>query len=215
MSPLARRLPLRLCAHMQAGLESMRALVHGRADAQLLRSIEVEAARRLSSLERALLKGLQAVADKAAAADDTKLATAVCAAAACAPVATVARDGRNACRMQEFDRFRGALNGRLGEIHLTLSELLPTARLLGASRTATTCLSCDQRVRNNTEIMHALAGGASAPGSPLHGQLSRAASPQALPLTAAVGARRPLCAADPIGTPPRLRCTRMQTPVHL
>ena len=101
--------------------------------------------------------------------------------------------------VQDYDRYRGVMNSRLSEIHKALSDLLPTARALGASTKRTTCLSCDQHVRSNGDVMHALGTGAPGEGSALREQLARAASPQALPRTAPVGSRKPISSIDPIG----------------
>lgn len=104
--------------------------------------------------------------------------------------------------LQDYDRYRGVVNGRLSDIHRALSELLPTARVLGASPKRTTCLSCDQRVRSNGDIMQALGAGAPGEGPERQEQLARAASPQALPRTAPVGGRKPISSVDPIGAAP-------------
>lgn len=103
------------------------------------------------------------------------------------------------CSVQDYERFRGVTNGRLVEIHRALSELLPTARALGSSPKRTNCLSCDQRVRSNGDVLNALGTGATGEGSLLREQLARAAAPQALPRTAPVGGRKPISAIDPIG----------------
>lgn len=62
---------------LQEGIDEVKALISSKAEAQLLRQIETEVARRFSSLEAALLKGLQTVSDKAAGALDLKVPTTV------------------------------------------------------------------------------------------------------------------------------------------
>lgn len=58
---------------VQYGIEEVKILVASKAEAQLLRNIESEVGRRFASLEGALLKGLQAVSDKAAGALELKV----------------------------------------------------------------------------------------------------------------------------------------------
>lgn len=58
---------------MQESKDEVKLLVASKAEGQLLRDIEAEVARRFTSLEGALLKGLQVVSDKAAGALELKL----------------------------------------------------------------------------------------------------------------------------------------------
>lgn len=85
-----------------------------------------------------------------------------------------------------------------------LTELLPTARAAdsSAARAATTCLSCDQRVRSSSGMLRALAAAAAVPaGLPLAEHLRRAAAPQALPFSTPVPTRKAISSADPTGAP--------------
>ena len=62
---------------VQDGVEEVKVLAASKAEAQLVRNMESEVARRFTSLEGALLKGLQAVSDKAAGALELKVPIAV------------------------------------------------------------------------------------------------------------------------------------------
>ena len=83
---------------MQDGIEEVKTLVASKAEGQLLRNIESEVARRFTSLEGALLKGLQAVSDKVAGALDLKVPITVClspsSAACCCCCQSLATCGR-------------------------------------------------------------------------------------------------------------------------
>lgn len=105
-------------------------------------------------------------------------------------------------RLQEYDRFRGSITSRLNDVARALTELLPTARAADSSRgrAATTCLSCDQRVRSSSGVLRALAGAGATPDSmPLLEHLQRAAAPVMLPAPPPVPHRKAISSADPIG----------------
>ena len=97
--------------------------------------------------------------------------------------------------------FRGALKTTLDSIHRALSEVLPTARATGASAGAhrSTCLSCEQRVRSNSDVANILSSGKLLPGSPMRCRMERAVSPERVPSPSALAPRRAISTAEPLG----------------
>eukprot|EP00892_Ulva_mutabilis_P001022 jgi/Ulvmu1/10920/UM007_0099.1 len=162
----------------QAMADDVERRIERKAEGGAVRSLEAVAAKRFASIEAALLKGLHTVSAKTASGLETRVSC------------------------EEYDRFRGSITGRLNDVARALTELLPTARAADSSkaRGATTCLSCDQRVRSNAGVLRALTtAGALPDGVPLAQHLQRAAVPHALPLPMPVPTRKAISSADPVG----------------
>lgn len=97
--------------------------------------------------------------------------------------------------------FRGALKAALDNIHKALAELLPTARATGSPLESrrSTCLSCEQHVRTNADVVSMLSGERLPHGTPMRRRIERAVSPERVASPAGMLPRRPISSGDPLG----------------